>query len=148
MAIDEAEQAFRARMRVLAYKGGAVTKRRHGSNPSYYRDIGRLGGSASVAARKARIAAEFDGTKPGEAPIVEPCIAPNEVTPIRPRAQVTLRGILADIEREGASVPNISNRRQSVADLQAERDFAGWVARIRREDADGLDPWDPWRLVL
>ena len=61
----------RARMKALAHKGGAVTKRRHGHDPRYYRNIGRRGGQASVAARKARIAAELDGVKPGEAPIIE-----------------------------------------------------------------------------
>ena len=46
------------RMKELAHKGGAVTKRRHGSDPRYYCNIGRRGGRASVEARKARIAAE------------------------------------------------------------------------------------------
>jgi general stress protein YciG len=65
MPIDEVEAAYRARMRALAHKGGATTKRRYANDPWHYRDVGRLGGYASVAARKARIAAELDGVKPG-----------------------------------------------------------------------------------
>jgi general stress protein YciG len=49
MASDDVEAMFRARMRALARKGGAVTKRRHGCDPAYYLDIGRRGGSNSVA---------------------------------------------------------------------------------------------------
>ena len=71
MINDPGEAAYREYMRTLARKGGAVTKRRHGCDPRYYRNIGRRGGEASVAARKARIAAELDAVKPGEAPIVE-----------------------------------------------------------------------------
>ncbi|MGA2761348.1 MAG: hypothetical protein ABSF08_13640 [Candidatus Cybelea sp.] len=61
MAVNDVEAAFRARMRALAKKGDAVTEQRHGSDPAYYRDIGRLGGIASVAARKKRILAELEG---------------------------------------------------------------------------------------
>lgn len=68
---DPVEEAYREYMRTLARKGGAVTKRRHGCDPRYYRNIGRRGGEASVAARKARIAADLDAVKPGEPPIVE-----------------------------------------------------------------------------
>jgi hypothetical protein len=144
MAIDKAEQAFRAQMRALAHKGGAVTKRRHGSDPRYYRTIGRLGGHASVAARKARIAAELEVASPGEAPISESFAPLAEAAPAKPRAHLTLKDILADLEPEGSRVCDTGSRRQSLADLQAERDFATWVARIREEDADDLEPWDPW----
>ena len=68
---DPVEEAYRDYMRALAGKGGAVTKRRHGCDPRYYRSIGRRGGEASVAARKARIAADLEAVKPGEARIVE-----------------------------------------------------------------------------
>jgi hypothetical protein len=138
------DSVFRTQMRALAQKDGAVTKLRYGSGPSYYRDIGRLGGSASVAARKARIAAEAQAPKTGEAPVVEPDATQVEVTPPLARAVVTLRDILADIERDGPCVPDTSNRRLSLADLQAERDFAGWVARIRDEQSDEDERWDPW----
>ena len=70
--IDPVNSAFRARMKELAHKGGAVTKRRHGSDPRYYCNIGRRGGRASVEARKARIAAELSALTPGDAPIFEP----------------------------------------------------------------------------
>ncbi len=143
MAIDKAEHAFRAQMRALAHKGGAATKRRYGYDPKYYRDIGRLGGSASVAARKARITAELEDTSPGEAPIIESYATPAEVTPPLARAGMTLRDILADLERDDPRVSDPSNRRQPLADLQAERDLPTWVARVR-EDADDVEPWDPW----
>ena len=71
MMNDPVEAAYREHMRTLARKGGAVTKRRHGCAPRYYRSIGRRGGEASVAARKARIAADLEAVKPGEARIVE-----------------------------------------------------------------------------
>jgi general stress protein YciG len=143
VAIDDVEAAFRARMKALARKGGDVTKQRHGCDTRYYRDIGRLGGSASVAARKARIAAELEVAEPDEAPIVEPLAPLAEVAPAQPRAHVTLKDILADIEREGTCVPDTRNRRQSLADLQAERDFARFIAQIQN-DSDDDEPWDPW----
>jgi general stress protein YciG len=58
-------------MRALAHKGGAATKRRYGKDPRYYRSIGRLGGKASVAARKLRIFNELDDARCDEASIVE-----------------------------------------------------------------------------
>ncbi len=131
-------------MRALAQRGGAVTKRRHGSDPGYYRNIGRLGGHASVAARKARIAAELEGVEPGEAPIVEPFPSSVDVTPVSARPPMTLSQVLADLESSGPCLPDASNRRGSLADMHAERDFARWVARIRENDADDVEPWDPW----
>jgi general stress protein YciG len=94
--IDDVEAAFRARMRALARTGGAVTKRRHGNDPAYYRDIGRLGGSASVAARKARILAELEGRG------CEPAMATTEASsaPSPPKVQrhLTLADILGEEE--------------------------------------------------
>ena len=81
MAIDEAEQVFRARMQALAHRGGAVTKRLNGYDPNYYRDIGRLGGSASAVARRARTAAELEVANPGGAPTVEPFAPLAEAAP-------------------------------------------------------------------
>lgn len=40
----EVEAAFRTQMLVLAPKGGAATKQRHGYGPRYSPNIGRLGG--------------------------------------------------------------------------------------------------------
>jgi hypothetical protein len=91
MAIDDLEAAFRARMRALAYKGGAVTKRRHGCDPSYYRDIGRLGGSASVAARKRRILAELEGRA------CEPVTVTTVASSPQPPPQIRRHLTLADI---------------------------------------------------
>jgi general stress protein YciG len=145
VAIDDVEAAFRARMPALARKGGAVTKRQYGYDPRYYRDIGRLGGCASVAARKARMVAELEGAKPGEAQLVEPCAVTSEVSPVSVRPQLTLKDILVELDRPGPYVRNENNRPPSLADLQAERDFAHWVARIRQEDSDDDDErWDPW----
>ncbi len=144
MAIDDVDAAFRTRMRVLALKGGAVTKRRFGSDPRYYRSIGRLGGNASVAARKARIAAEVEGARPGEAPIVEAFAPLAEVVPVQPRAHVGLKEVLADLERDDPRASDPSNRRRPLADLQAEADFTRWVTRIRDEDAGDEESWDPW----
>lgn len=146
MAIDEAEQAFRARMRALVRKGGVVTKRRHGSDPRYYRSIGRLGGHASVAARKARIAAELECVKSGETPIVEPLASVDDVTPtVSARPPMTLKQVLADLESSGPSLPVDSTRRESPADVQAARDFAHFIAHIRRAESAGAnEPWDPW----
>lgn len=141
---DGIQAAFRSRMRELALKGGAATKKRHGADPRYYHSIGRLGGKASVAARKARIAAELGAPKPGAAPIVEPCAASDEATAPLAREVTTLRDVLADIEREEPRVSDPSNRRQPLADLQAQRDFTAWVARIRETGADDVEPWDPW----
>jgi hypothetical protein len=143
VAIDPPEVVFRAHMAALAEKGGGATKRRYGTNPRYYRDIGRLGGSASAAARRARIAAELEAPNTDATPIVGSYTAPVEVAPPVPRAATTLRDVLADLEGEGPRAPDTSSRRQSLADLQAERDFTGWVARIRDEDTGDVESWDP-----
>jgi general stress protein YciG len=56
---EPAEAQFRRNMRELARRGGAATKRLAGTDRNYYASIGRLGGRASVAARKARIVKEL-----------------------------------------------------------------------------------------
>jgi general stress protein YciG len=94
MAMDDVEAMFRARMRALARKGGAVTKQRHGYDPTYYRDIGRLGGSASVAARKARILAELEG-RPCEPATT---VASSAQSPPQNRRHLTLADILGEEE--------------------------------------------------
>jgi hypothetical protein len=69
---DDTDSIFRARMRALAYRGGAATKRRMADYPKYYRSIGRLGGLASAASRRYRAAVEADDDKPSESPIIKP----------------------------------------------------------------------------
>ena len=135
MAIDKVEQAFRAQMRALAHKGGAVTKRRYGNDPNYYRDIGRLGGSASAVARRARVAAELEVASPGKAPIVEPFAPLPEAPPVHARPVMTLSQVLADLESRDTCSPDASNRRKSPTDAQAERDLARFIAHIRQGHA-------------
>lgn len=147
MALEDVDAALRTRMRALAQKGGAVTKRRHGSDPIYYRSIGRLGGHASVAARRARIAAELDCLRPGETPIVEPLASVEDMPPpVSARPTMTLSQVLAELESSDTCSPDGSNRRGSPADAQAERDFTRFIAHIRQEESENHDePWDPWR---
>ena len=103
-------------------------------------------GYASVAARKAQIAAELEGVAPGEAPIVEPFPSPVAVTPVSARPPMTLSQVLADLESSDPRLPAASNRQKSLADMQVERDFARFVAHIRKAESEGEDePWDPWR---
>jgi general stress protein YciG len=68
---EPAEAHFRRRMRELAKRGGAATKRRAAADRNYYANIGRHGGRASVEARKAKIAAEFENLMDGALPTVE-----------------------------------------------------------------------------
>lgn len=141
MAIsDDVEAEFRIRMRALAQKGGAVTKQRSASDPGYYRRIGRLGGRASVAARKVRIIAELS-----EGPTVEPPAPAAGTTLVCGRLPMTLSQALADLESSGLTMPDAGNCRQSPADLRAERNTARLIARIRRAESGENDPWDPWR---
>ncbi|MGC2634913.1 MAG: hypothetical protein WA215_11945 [Candidatus Cybelea sp.] len=152
MMIDPIESPFRARMKALAHKGGAVTKRRHGYDPRYYRDIGRLGGVASVAARKARIAAELDRVKPCEGPTVEapvahadaPVTAPIEAAPdvhATVRRTATAINLLASRDRFGPRRAEVSER-QRILDAIAEEHLARVIAGLY--DANEPEPWDPW----
>ncbi|HLY02177.1 MAG TPA: hypothetical protein VKR56_06725 [Candidatus Cybelea sp.] len=94
MAIDDVEAAFRARMRALAHRGGAATKR--GADPDYFRTIGRLGGSASVAARKRRIFAELEG-RACQPPTVTTA-ASSAQSPPQVQRHLTLADILGEEE--------------------------------------------------
>ena len=141
---DPVEAAYREYMRALARKGGATTKRRHGCDPRYYRNIGRRGGEASVAARKARIAADLDRVLPGDAPITEPRAAPAADPPTPTRKPMTFREILTKLGRSGPRAPDVSPpRRQSVEDRLAEESHARFMAQMR-ERSEELEPWDPW----
>lgn len=140
--IDPVAATLCDRMRALARKGGDVTKQRYANDPGHYRDIGRLGGHASVAARKAKIAAELDGVKPGEASTVEPAIAAAEAPPMRTRSPMTFREILAAKKRMGPRA-DVSHRRQSVEDRLAEESVARFLERIQQQPEDD-EPWDPW----
>ncbi|MFZ1019054.1 MAG: hypothetical protein WAN39_14430, partial [Candidatus Cybelea sp.] len=71
--------------------GGAVTKQRHGSDPAYYRDIGKVGGSASVAARRARILAELEGR------VCEPPTVTTEGSSEQPPTQTQKHLTLLDV---------------------------------------------------
>jgi hypothetical protein len=57
---------------------------------------------------------------------------------------VTYRDVKAEIERERLRVPDTGNRRQSLADLMAERNLERWLAEIRDEGSDYDEPWDPF----
>jgi general stress protein YciG len=152
VTFDPGEAAFRAHMRTLARKGGAVTKQRHGCDPRYYRNIGRRGGHASVEARKARIAAELGGVKPGEAPIIEasaalaeaPITEPIDMAPethATARRPVNITELLADRKRFGPRQPEVSER-QRILDAIAEDHLARVIAGVY--DANEPEPWDPW----
>jgi hypothetical protein len=146
VAINDVETEFRARMRLLARKGGAVTKRRHGGSPAYYRRIGRLGGQASAAARKARIAAQLGGAQHG-APTAESSATPNDAaTPVCVSPPMTLAQVLAELESSDPTLRDTSNQQKSRADEWAERQIERFIADVRYvESDDETAPWDPWR---
>jgi hypothetical protein len=89
------DAVFRARMRALAYRGGAATKR--DAEPGYYAMIGRLGGEASVAARKRRIYAELDGSvcEPMAVPQPAPLVQSSQSSPPI-KQHLTLADILGE----------------------------------------------------
>jgi hypothetical protein len=94
--VADLDALFRARMRALAHRGGAATKR--GAEPNYYRTIGRLGGEASVAARKRRIYAEIEG-RVCEPATVPPCppLAQSAPSPAQTKTSpLTLADILGE----------------------------------------------------
>jgi len=130
MAIDDVEATFRARMRALARKGGAVTKRRHGYDPAYYRDIGGLGGSASVAARKARILAELEdqGCEPTVTTTASSAHSPPQI-----QRHLTLADIVGvrSCSASGACFALSSSR----TNLRATHDTGGLVRGCARESA-------------
>ncbi|HZY96809.1 MAG TPA: hypothetical protein VFE35_06880 [Candidatus Cybelea sp.] len=140
MVIDPVDATYRAQMRALARKGGAVTKGRYGYDPRYYRDIGRLGGHASVAARKAKIAAELDAGKPGEVPIVEAVTSPSATPQASPRPTLSpFKKLLAERGRPSLNAPPARNRWDDFAEEQAARA----IAQIRQHDSEDYDePFD------
>jgi general stress protein YciG len=153
MLVNDVEAAFRDRMRALAHKGGAVTKRRYANDPWHYRDIGRLGGRASVAAWKARIVAELDEVEPGEAPVFEPTASlaeapiaePIDTAPdtyVTTRSPITITEVFADRKRFGPRRPEVSER-QRILDAIAEEHLARVIAGVR-EAHEQPEPWDPW----
>ena len=95
--MSDVDAVFRARMRALAHRGGAATKR--DAEPGYYAMIGRLGGEASVAARMRRIYAEIEGrvcepvTMPPSPPLAQSAQSPKTKT-----GPLTLADILGEEE--------------------------------------------------
>ncbi|MGA7283184.1 MAG: hypothetical protein WBW87_01450 [Candidatus Cybelea sp.] len=96
--MSDFDAIFRARMRALAHRGGDATRKLVADDPGYYERIGRLGGEASVAARKRRIYAELDGgvcepvTVPPSAPL------PQSPSPPQTKKHLTLSDILGEDE--------------------------------------------------
>ncbi|MGB8907606.1 MAG: hypothetical protein WCC84_02530 [Candidatus Cybelea sp.] len=95
--MSDVDAIFRARMRTLARRGGATTKR--DAEPGYYAMIARLGGEASVTARKRRIYAELEGgvcepvTVPPSAALAQSPQSPPSI-----RQHLTLADILSEEE--------------------------------------------------
>jgi general stress protein YciG len=52
--------ALREYLRANGRKGAAATKRRYADDPSYYRSLGKRGGVASGASRRAKTAARAE----------------------------------------------------------------------------------------
>jgi general stress protein YciG len=94
--MNDVDAIFRARMRVLAHRGGAATKQR--TDPGYYQMIGRLGGEASVAARKRRIYAEveYGVCEPATVSTSAPSAQPPESPPPQIKRHLTLADILGE----------------------------------------------------
>ena len=139
MAIDHVEVAFRARMLALAHKGGAVTKRRYGNNPRYYREIGQLGGKASVAARKARLAAELDGVATNGSRILAAAAASSEAPQPPPRSALSpYKKLLHELRNPSPYRPYASR-----SDDFAEQQVARITAQINHpEDETWYEPFD------
>ena len=103
---EPAEAQFRRSMRELARRGGASTKRLAATQRNYYASIGRLGGRASVAVRKAKIAAEVE-LQPADAPTSdEPAQA--SFSPAGPEAAEGAPGISQPIETGDGATPPLS----------------------------------------
>lgn len=54
--MSEMEPSLREHLRALGRKGAAATKRRFADDPSYYRPLGKLGGTAAGVSRRAKLA--------------------------------------------------------------------------------------------
>ena len=104
-----------------------------------------------MAARKARMAADLDAAKPGEALIVEHGAASAEARiaePIdtAPEAHAMARRavfteLLAERKRFGPRQPEVSERKR-ILDAMAEEHMARVIAG--GYDANEPEPWDPW----
>lgn len=92
-------------MRELAHRGGAATKRRAATEQNYYAGIGRLGGRASVAARKAKIAAEAE-FQPADAPRSDAAQA--SLRPAGPETAEATVVLSQRIETGGGATPPLS----------------------------------------
>lgn len=102
---------FREQMLMLARKGGAATKRRYQNDPTHFQKLGALGGRASVAARKARLAAGEAGVVASrdDVPLGEPSTsipATASITPYRPSDWVRRRLAIARECRAPAAPAN------------------------------------------
>jgi general stress protein YciG len=143
MVFDEGHAAFQAHMRRLAHKGGDVTKRRHGKDPRYYPSIGRLGGKASAAARRASSQPNPKGHDRREPPIVEPSATQVAVPHVPVRPKITIGDIRADIERSGPRAPHLT-KRQQIEEAMAAEHFARFLAQQRGELPGDEEPFNPW----
>lgn len=127
-------------MRELARRGGAATKRLAARQPDYYHVIGRAGGKASAAARRAQSGVEpVDATTNGW-PVAEGVTASSEAPHAAPRpAMSPYKKIRADLGRP-------SPRRSAAKDrwdFFAEEQIARLIAQIGQQDSEDCDePFD------
>jgi len=136
--MNEADGAFRERMRELAKRGGAATKRLAARQPGYYRAIGQRGGGASAASRKARIAAEPDGSATNE-----PAIAMAAPSRAQPPPRPPLSPYAALRAKLGQARPNAYPIRKPTWEAMTEANVAREIARIRRQNPENWDePFD------
>lgn len=131
-------------MRALALKGGAATKRRFQNDAAYYRSLGALGGRASVAARKARLAAgearlsALPSDVPTQAEPAAPLPVATPVTPYRPSEWVRKHLAMARSRTRPTATAS------TLADRLAEELIAQQLAQTCCEGNDELEPFDPW----
>lgn len=132
MEMDEAEIAFLGRMRELAKRGAAATKKRVASLPDYYRALGRRGGQASSAARRAKRPRQIDAAATSEPPPVgSPSQTPRsaEQPPLSP-----YKKLLAERVRPSLNATPTRNRWDDFAEEQAAR----LIAQVRRQNCRKL----------
>jgi hypothetical protein len=133
MEMGEAEIAFLAHMRELAKRGAAATKKLVASRPGYYSALGRRGGRASAASRRARIAAELDGTAINESTIVEAVPALPETPQPAPRPPMSLyKKLLAERGRPNLNAPPARNPWDDFAEEQREADRGSESGRFSK----------------
>ena len=120
--MDEAEIAFLAHMRDLAKRGAAATKKHVASQPDYYRALGRRGGQASAASRRARIAAELDG-------VVE-AVRDRRRSTAAPRPPLrTFKELLTWRERPSLNAPPARNRWDEFSEARSRVLRRRWASR-------------------